>query len=359
MRIRLPLLPAALILLIGASATAQTQSAPTPAVPPTAPATIPFVKSEAEGVVRDLATKLEDNFVFPDIAKQYAAMLRLNLAAGKYANFADADRFAKAVTADLQAVHKDGHLHLKATRPDEGGKRELRQLPTSSAVVKSGWLADRVAFIEFAGFPGNDATMADLRTFLVAHRGAKTLIIDARHHRGGGLAEMNVLFPQIFPRETVLVDMDTRVAVDKRTGGKTENFMRKVAGPVGVVRREHYVVPAKNQGELGHAKVYLLVSKRTGSAGEHLSLSLKRTHRATLIGESTYGAGHYGGFQPIGSGFVAFIPVGRTFDPDTGEGWEGTGVKPDIEVPADKALDEALRLAGVDKSAEAALTELR
>jgi enoyl-CoA hydratase/carnithine racemase len=48
---------------------------------------------------------------------------------------------------------------------------------------------------------------------------------------------------------------------------------------------------------------------------------------------------------PMGNGYAAFIPVGRTFDPDTGESWEGTGVKPDVAVPADKALDEALKLA--------------
>ena len=53
----------------------------------------------------------------------------------------------------------------------------------------------------------------------------------------------------------------------------------------------------------------------------------------------------------MGASYAAFIPVGRTFDPDTGQGWEGTGVKPDVEVPADKALDEALKLAGVAASA--------
>jgi C-terminal processing protease CtpA/Prc len=41
---------------------------------------------------------------------------------------------------------------------------------------------------------------------------------------------------------------------------------------------------------------------------------------------------------------VAFIPVGRTFDPDTGKDWEGTGIEPDVKVPADQALDTALRL---------------
>jgi C-terminal processing protease CtpA/Prc len=61
----------------------------------------------------------------------------------------------------------------------------------------------------------------------------------------------------------------------------------------------------------------------------------------------------------VGGIYAAFIPVGRTFDPDTGEGWEGVGVKPDIAVVADKALDEALHRSGVSLVGEAALAALR
>nr|MBA3835000.1 hypothetical protein [Sphingomonas sp.] len=174
--------------------------------------------------------------------------------------------------------------------------------------------------------------------------------------------EMDLLFPQLFQQPTVLVEMDTRAAVDARSGNPIdEASLRKIAGPDGVVRRQHFVIPAARPTGLRSAKAYLLTSDRTASAGEHLSLSLKRTKRATLIGETTRGAGHYGSVEQLDKDFTfdAFVPVGRTFDPDTGEGWEGVGVKPDVEVPADKALDEALKLAGVNKSAEVALAALK
>ena len=337
----------------------------TPRVPATAPdaaaAKAPFVKAEAEAVVRELATKLDEDFVFPEAGKSYAAALRSKLAAGGYASFSGAEAFAEAVTKDLQAVHQDRHLRLLPPRLDGKGARRVMRGPTSeSGVAKSGWLADGVAYIRFDGFPGNEATLADVRRFLDAHKDAKTLIIDARAHRGGGLAEMDVMFPLLFDQPTVLVGMDTRVAVEQRRGNPVgDASLRKVSGPDGVVRREHYVTPAAQPTALSKASVYLLTSGRTGSAGEHLSLSLKRTKRATLVGETTAGAGHYGGMEPLGHGYSAFIPVGRTFDPDTNQGWEGTGVKPDVEVPADKALDEALRLAGLALSGEVALAQLR
>jgi C-terminal processing protease CtpA/Prc len=157
------------------------------------------------------------------------------------------------------------------------------------------------------------------------------------------------MFPYLFSKSTVLVTMDTREGVGEPDD---EPFVRKLAGPAGVIRREHYVEPSTTEKRLFKAKVFVLTSGATGSAAEHMTLSLKRTHRATIIGEPTAGAGHYGGEVPVGDKFQAFIPVGRTFDPDTGKDWEGTGVAPDVAVPAKDALVEALVRSGV-KRAEA------
>lgn len=328
------------------------------------PAKVAFDKADAAKAVTDLAAGLEDNFVFPDAGKAYAAMLRAKLAAGAYSDFADAQAFAETVTADLQAVHKDGHLRLQPmTAEQRGGRRAPNGgPPDTSAVAKAGWLAEGVAYIDFQGFPGNEATVADVRKFLDAHGDARSVIIDARRNGGGGLAEMNLLFAQLFAEPTTLVVMDIRQAVEEKHGtpfGADDPLLRKIDGPATIVRREHIVVPATGQGALKQAKVYLLTSKNTFSAAEHLSLSLKRTRRATLVGEATGGGAHFGGMAPMGSGYAAFIPVGRTFDPDTGKSWEGTGVAPDVAVPADKALDEALKLAGVAVSGEVALAALR
>ena len=337
----------------------------TPSAPSaTAPAKPAFDKADAEKAVTELASALEDNFVFPDTGKAYAAMLRANLARGAYASFPDAQTFADKVTDDLQAVHKDGHLRLRVAPAEQRGQAQAQNGGPADVndVTKAGWLAPGVAYIDFDGFPGNETTIAAVRKFLETHKDAKHLIIDARHNGGGGLAEMNLIFEQIFTKPTTLVAMDIRQAVEEKHGtpfDANDPLMRKVSGPATIIRREHIAVPAAKQSALRDAKVYLLTSKKTFSAAEHLSLSLKRTKRATLIGEATGGGAHFGGMGPMGAGYAAFVPVGRTFDPDTGQSWEGTGVAPDIAVPADKALDEALKLAGVKVSGEVALAELK
>jgi C-terminal processing protease CtpA/Prc len=141
--------------------------------------------------------------------------------------------------------------------------------------------------------------------------------------------------------------MDTRAAADAQLPFVEGPTLRRVGAPAGIVRREHWAMPRAGGSRLAEARVFLLVSGYTVSAGEHFALALQRTHRAALIGAGTQGAGNFGTTAPLGEGFSAFIGIGRTYDPDTGEGWEGTGLTPDIAVPAPRALVEALLRSGV------------
>src|SRR5437868_3325589 len=74
-----------IVALIGCStiAFAQPQPAPTPAVGGVA-ADTPVTADDARKTALDLAAKLDEAYVFPDVAKRYAAMLRANVASGAY-----------------------------------------------------------------------------------------------------------------------------------------------------------------------------------------------------------------------------------------------------------------------------------
>ena len=345
---------------IGLAAPSSAQPAAAAAPSPSAAAALtPFNAAEADAVVAKLADALESDFVFPDVGKKYAAMLREKQAAGAYRNSSSAESFATSVTADLQAIHKDAHLRLMAPKANTGSKpREALAPPEASTITASGWIAPGVAYIAFDAFYGNDATMVGLRSFLAKVKGADALIIDARHHKGGGMDEMNLLFPELFTKKTALVDMDGRVNVEQRLGEDLGPTVERIAGPEGIVRRRHFAIPSANPA-LGNAKVFVLTSHYSASAAEHMTLALKRTHRATVIGETTRGAGNFGYPLSLGGGYSAFIPFGRTFDPDTDQGWEAVGVKPDVEISADMALDEALKRAGAKVDGKAALASLR
>lgn len=101
--------------------------------------------------------------------------------------------------------------------------------------------------------------------------------------------------------------------------------------------------------------VYVLVSKRTFSAPEGLAAILQHHKRAIVVGEPTAGGTHPGQMIRVHTNFAVFVPTswfiyptgtptfpaGRPLYPTSRTDTTGAGVKPDIEVPADQALERA------------------
>jgi hypothetical protein len=324
------------------------------------------------GAVGKLADLLATGYVYPDIGKKYAAMLRQKMAAGGYAAITDAPALGQQLSADLNAVSPDRHLRVvpeamaggggprrvvvggpgspgPSPRTPDGPQPQPGPQPIRRASLEdAGWLAKGVAYLRYTGFTGDPVAVAATADFMKTHATAKSLIIDCRYNGGGGVEEMNAIFPYLYARETVLVQMQMAQSVAKARGGTPfddDKFIRDVPAPAGLIGREHYAVPGIETGLFG-AKVFYLTSGRTASAAEHLALAFRHTKRAVQIGETTAGANHFGGFEPIGAGLVVFLPVGRTIDPDTGKDWEGAGIAPDVAVAPALALEEALRRAG-------------
>jgi hypothetical protein len=307
--------------------------------------------------IENLAEELGTSYVIPSRGARYAAMLRDNLARGGYAGVEDRGAIAERLTADLLAVAPDGHLRVEPVPRDgeptragakgPAGARGPRLRRRPPPIPEARWIADGVGYIRFNEFPGHPETVAAVDRFMKEHAAARAIIIDARTHRGGAIEEMNVLLSFLFASETTLVFMDlSESEVTKRGPPPDEGpTLRRIAAPPGILRREHVAIPNPVEHDLFDAAVFYLVSNRTASAAEHLALAFKRTGRAVLVGEQTAGGNHFGGYQPLGDGLAVFLPVGRTLDPDTGKDWESVGIQPDVAVPADRALDEALRLA--------------
>jgi C-terminal processing protease CtpA/Prc len=88
-----------------------------------------------------------------------------------------------------------------------------------------------------------------------------------------------------------------------------------------------------------------LTSAFTFSGGEECAYNFQTQKRGTIIGETTGGGAHPGGMVPVADHYMIFIPTGRAINPVTKTNWEGVGVKPDVSVDADKALDTAQELA--------------
>lgn len=303
-------------------------------------------------IVLKLADELEANYLFPEEAKEYATYLRTSNRLPTYSN-TDPHTYANSLTTQLQSVSPDGHLRVHY----EPEATEAPPTPAGStpshpdAIDLATTLLPGVAYLRMNLFPGDEATVRAVEAFIETHTGSKSLIIDLRGHRGGGLAEMDVLFSNLFSGRTDLVQMEVREAVDEAGQSPIKDAATtiRIEGPKGVVRRQHIAIPTEHPS-FAASRVLVLTSNYTVSAAEHLAFALQKAGRATIIGQATYGGAHFGGDIELGHEFYAFVPVGRTFDPATGQSWEGSGVRPDVETEADKALIEALIQIGVPRA---------
>lgn len=310
-------------------------------------ASAPLDEGEGRAVAAKLADELLNTFVIHDSAVRYAAMLRANAAAGRY-DHGTRQELARLLSDDLMAVQKDGHLHVELRDPDDGPGGHNGPPRNFPPLIQSAkWIAPGIAYIRFSAFMSTDEEVTAVRQFMRDHATATTLIFDLRNHHGGRLGEMDEIFPYLFAARTPLVKMEMARSIFDKFGSPfgdapTLDFAKDELR----VTATHYAVPGEATA-LRNARVYLLISNKTASAGEHFSLAFKSTGRATLIGENTAGANHFGGPAPLNDHFQVWMPVGRTYDIKTGKDWEGAGVAPDIAVDPKQALVVALEKAGL------------
>jgi hypothetical protein len=296
-------------------------------------------------VVERVVKRLGEAYVFPDVATKMGDALRKRVADKEYEQITSAKEFAAKLTADLQAVSRDKHLRVRYShRPIPEGRRgggepsaaEREQFQREMSRVNYGFekverLPGNVGYVAFRGFFAPELgkeTVASVFNFL---SNTDSLIIDLRRNGGGDPEMVALICSYLFGPEPVHLN-----SLYWREGDRTEEFWTKkeVAGK-------------RYTGK----DVYVLTSNYTFSGAEEFSYNLKNLKRATIVGETTGGGANPGGGFRINEHFGMFVPTGRAINPITKSNWEGTGVEPDVKVPADHALKVA-HLAAVKKAAE-------
>jgi hypothetical protein len=291
---------------------------------------------------RQIVTKalelLRANYVFPEVADQAAVAVEARLAAGEYDNL-DEIALTDLLTGHLAEVCHDKHLRVRLGGggpgpvpgdPDRPGPGE-RHRPPVEKMRKMGRMINfgirrverldgNVGYVELRGFPPAEAAGPAIAATMELVAGTFAVIFDLRHNGGGSPEGVACWCSYFFGEATHLNDIfhaDT---------GETRQFwsMPHVPG-------DRYL----------DRPVYVLSSSRTFSGGEDFCYTLQALGRAEVIGETTGGGAHPTRGFPISPAIRIGIPFARSINPVTGTNWEGTGVAPDTEVPADQAYDVA------------------
>jgi hypothetical protein len=301
----------------------------------------PLTVKDKQLIIEDLVKLLNQFYVYPDNAQKMGEVIQKKLSSGGYDSISDPVQFAAGLMDDIRTVNKDKHLNFYYG-PQEAAEALHRQSQDAAEVsqARERFLAaqqrDNFGFRKVERLPGNVGYL-DFRMFVPAATAGETaiaaltflaycdaIIIDLRQNGGGDPSQIQLISSYFFPEPTHLNDIYTRAE------DKMENFWTLP------------YVPGRKPLE---ADLYILTSKETFSGAEEFSYNMKNLKRATLIGETTGGGAHPTDEKVIQSKFILAVPSARAINPITKTNWEGTGVTPDIAVPAPQAFDKAYAMA--------------
>ncbi|MFJ8334361.1 S41 family peptidase [Streptomyces sp. NPDC094437] len=288
-------------------------------------------REETDRIVAEISELVRTRYVFPEVGERVARRLDEAVRTGRYAAVTDPATLASVVTEDLQRCNDDSHLqliHHPRPLPDlpEGAALnaviERRVHATMSGIGRIERLAGNIGLLEiepalFGVHLVGDEIAAAMRVL----RHTEALIIDLRHCIGSDPGALAYFCTYLLPSGTHLTDVYDR-AKD--------------------LTRQYWTLPHVPGPRYGTERpVYVLTSRQTYSGGEALAHDLRHAGRVTLVGEVTAGGAHPRIGVRVHPNLEAGIPTSRSINPVTGTDWEGVGVVPDIEAPADGALKVA------------------
>ncbi len=267
-----------------------------------------------------------------------------------YLALTEPEAFRQAINADLLAVSGDRHLQVwleSRSRDDvvaDGPPPTMEAMSAEEARNGYGVRAARmldggVGYLNLASFSGHRDSAGAIDAAMARLAGARALVLDLRENLGGGEVALRQLMGHLAPEPMRLEDLqfrrcapdpaDPEGCVQDGSRDTFERFANKVARPA-----------------FPDQPIYVLVGPGAFSAAEAVAYDLQSARRATVIGEPTGGGANPSTGMDLGPWFTVIMPIGVARHPVTGTNWEGVGVQPDVRITADRALDEALRLAG-------------
>ena len=285
-------------------------------------------------VLDGIESNLNEYYIEPTVAQQMIDAMKAHAARGDYDKITDGDELATRLTKDLQDVSHDKHLRVNFSpfrmpqhtgpTPEDEARFHQQMEHANCTFQKVEILPNNIGYIKFDGFMDASfcgPTVNSAMSF-IAHTDA--VIFDIRQNGGGQPAMVTLIASYLFDQPKHLIDIYNRKE-DTTTQNWTLSYL---PGP-----------------RLSKQPVFVLTSKRTFSGAEEFAFDLKNQKRATIIGETTGGGAHPVSGHTIADYFTIGVPFAKSLDPVTKTNWEGTGVEPDVKVPAADALTTAQKLA--------------
>lgn len=300
-------------------------------------------KSAVSSAIDRIAREIKEHYVYPQKGAAIADHLLDAHKAGKFVSAASWKELAAETTKCLQDFSHDGHLYV---RYDTASSRELLQqresgkedqasksggeesdpffYSPSAADRKYGFDSvsispDNIGYLRLSEINISRKSLAVLYAAMNAVTNTRALVIDLRNNGGGGSDTGAVLESFFLPEKTPLITFISR------TGEQSTD------STVSWLREKRYDRP-----------VFILISNKTASAAEAFTFSMKRTGRATVIGQPSAGAANMNAWYPVNEHIFISVSEMAPVWHGTKETWERQGIQPDCTAVTEEEITSCI-----------------
>lgn len=291
-------------------------------------------------LVLRLSALIAEHYARPELTDGIAKDLQAWLEGGAARSARSPRDFAGALTARLGAI--DRHFLVTWTPPGEVHPKDPMHDSDPKALEETvAWARrENFGFTRVEIMPGNvgyisleafhDASYAGeaAAAAMAMVSNVDALIFDLRNNTGGEPSMVQLLISYLVPanRPVELMRM-----IQRRSNGNEV--------------RQTWTLPYVPGRRIPDVPVFVLTSRKTGSAAEAFAYDLQALGRGHVVGQVSIGAALPVEEFTVGEGFYANISNKRTENPITGTNWQDVGVRPDTAVDDGDALLRARGLA--------------
>lgn len=211
-------------------------------------------------------------------------------------------------------------------------------------------ISNETAYLEIKDFSSSKEELEKILPQIIKNQKFENLIIDLRSNGGGGIEAAAEFARHIINKDVTVGYFTTNElnhsgfekklfeTLDVLSPKTTEEFIEELKEGRGAK-----LVFNKSEIPSFSGRIFVLTSNQTASTCEPIVYILKNNKSATVVGEKTAGAMLSAASFDVSGKYKLMIPIADFYTYD-GLRLDQTGVKPNIKISSQKALDKVLQI---------------